>query len=235
MASQLAAWQTSVAAVRAFVGEERWPRTRCCTLGAVAAALDLDRPRPSIVVSAPATAALPHAPADRCAAETVVALLDDVVSEAPAATRSEAPDHLDGSRRRSSPARRGGPDGAPRAPRTARALALARRYDALEGLAAVRAAALLRAPVERIVARASGKAAPPSKKQHRDGVFDPHAFGVAAKALGDAGAWRDALRGVCATRVLNNGGPRPRLRQTIRIGAVDFDVAAADCSDSSPR
>ena len=46
MASQLAAWQASVAAVRTYVGEERWPQDYDAERWArVAAALDLDKPR----------------------------------------------------------------------------------------------------------------------------------------------------------------------------------------------
>ena len=54
---------------------------------------------------------------------------------------------------------------------------------------------------------------------------DPEAFGVAAKALGeDAGAWRDALRGVCATRGAQiTEGLALAYAKPFEEGAVDFD------------
>ena len=97
MASQLAAWQASVAAVRAFVGEERWPQDYDAERWArVAAALDLDRPRPSIVVLRAGDGCFAACCAHRCAAETVVALLDDRYFGGAGRASIEAPKHLDG-------------------------------------------------------------------------------------------------------------------------------------------
>ena len=97
MASQLAAWQASVAAVRAFVGEERWPQDYDAERWArVAAALDLDKPRPSIVVLRAGDGCFAACLAHRCAAETVVALLDDRYFGGAGRDSIEAPGHLDG-------------------------------------------------------------------------------------------------------------------------------------------
>ena len=97
MASQLAAWQTSVAAVRAFVGEERWPQDYDAARWAqAAAALDLDKPRPSIVVLRAGDGCFAACLAHRCAADTVVALLDDRYFGGAGRASIEAPGHLDG-------------------------------------------------------------------------------------------------------------------------------------------
>ena len=205
MASQLAAWQASVAAVRTYVGEERWPQDYDAELWArAAAALDLDKPRPSIVVLRAGDGCFAACLAHRCAAETV-ALLDDRYFGGAGRGSIEAPGHLDGFSAKLV-ARR---DGAGSTARRALCGLLAPgaavvAVDALEGLAAVRAARLFcAAPVERVVVASVAPAA--AAKQHGRGKMayapDPHAFGVAAKALGeDATKWRDALRGVCATR-----------------------------------
>ena len=73
----LDAWQASVAAVRAFVGEQKWPKDYDSERWArAAAALDLDRPRPCIVVMRAGDGCFAACIAHRCAA-TTVALLDD--------------------------------------------------------------------------------------------------------------------------------------------------------------
>ena len=229
MASQLAAWQASVAAVRAYVGEERWPRDYDAERWArVAAALDLDKPRHSIVVLRAGDGCFAACLAHRCAAETVVALLDDRYFGGAGRDSIEAPGHLDGFSAQLV-ARRDGAGSTAR--RALRGLlepgAAVVAVDALEGLAAVRAARLFcAAPVERIVV--AGVAPAAAAKQHGRGKMayapDAEAFGIAAKALGDAGAWRDALRGACATRGAQiTEGLALAYAKPFEEGAVDFD------------
>ena len=230
MASQLAAWQASVAAVRAFVGEERWPQDYDAERWArVAAALDLDKPRPSIVVLRAGDGCFAACLAHRCAAETVVALLDDRYFGGAGRDSIEAPGHLDGFSSKLVARRDGAGSTARRALRGLLAPGAAVvAVDALEGLAAVRAARLFcAAPVERVVVASVAPAA--AAKQHGRGKMayapDAEAFGIAAKALGeDSTKWRDALRGVCATRgTAITGGLALAYAKPFEEGAVDFD------------
>ena len=226
----LDAWQASVAAVRAFVGEERWPQDYDAERWArVAAALDLDKPRHSIVVLRAGDGCFAACLAHRCAADTVVALLDDRYFGGAGRDSIEAPGHLDGFSSKLVARRDGAGSTARRALRGLLAPGAAVvAVDALEGLAAVRAARLFcAAPVERLVVASVIPAA--AAKQHGKGKMayapDPNAFGVAAKVLGeDAGAWRDALRGVCATRGAQiTEGLALAYAKPFEEGAVDFD------------
>ena len=93
----LDAWQASVVAVRAFVGEHKWPQDYDAGRWArVAAALDLDKPRRSIVVLRAGDGCFAACLAHRCAADTVVVLLDDRYFGGAGRASIEAPQHLDG-------------------------------------------------------------------------------------------------------------------------------------------
>ena len=156
------AWQASVAAVRAYVGEERWPQDYDAGRWArVAAALDLDKPRPSIVVLRAGDGCFAACLAHRCAAETVVALLDDRYFGGAGRDSIEAPGHLDGFSAKLVARRDGAGSTARRALRGLLAPGAAVvAVDALEGLAAVRAARLFcAAPVERVVVASVAPAA----------------------------------------------------------------------------
>ena len=199
------AWEASVAAVRAFVGEERWPQDYDAERWArVAAALDLDKPRHSIVVLRAGDGCFAACLAHRCAAETVVALLDDRYFGGAGRDSIEAPEHLDGFSAKLV-ARRDGAGSTAR--RALRGLlepgAAVVAVDALEGLAAVRVARLFcAAPVERVVVAS----VMPAVRRRGKMAYAPDAgaFGIAAKVLGeDSNKWCDALRGVCACVEIN--------------------------------
>ena len=199
MASQLAAWQTSVAAVRAFVGEERWPQDYDAARWArVAAALDLDRPRPSIVVLRAGDGCFAACPPT--SAETV-ALDYHIRRRRPRPMR----------RPNTSAASRQHGAGRRRAAAAATSLATGRRAwaaaDALEGLAGVRAAAFCAAPVERVAG-----VAPPRRRSSTGGWrrFLTHRSASPRRSWARIPPWRDALRASARRGVQTRPPPSPR-------------------------
>ena len=230
MAAHLDAWQASVAAVRDFVGEQKWPQDYDSERWArAAAALDLDRPRPCIVVMRAGDGCFAACVAHRCAA-TTVALLDDRYFGGAGRDSIEAPDHLDALSSKLI-ARRDGAGSTAR--RALRGLfepgAALVAVDALEGLTAVRAVRLFcAAPVERIVVEsvAPAAAAKLHGRGHRSYAPDAQAFGIGAKFLGeDVVAWRDALRGVCATQgTVVTDGLDLAYAKPVKEGAVDLNA-----------